>query len=103
MTINELIRVLQTYPQDLRVVVYGYEEGYDDLEQDLISVKEIRLADSNNLLASTFAEWDKYVQARIDTTHDYDAEKAQQALELMDGFIDDASGLYQTMSGETRE
>ena len=43
MTINELIRVLQTYPPDLRVVVNGYEEGYDDLEQHLISVKEIRL------------------------------------------------------------
>ena len=43
MTIEELIRILQTYPQNLRVVVDGYEEGYDDLEQHLIAVKEIRL------------------------------------------------------------
>ena len=34
-----LVRILQTYPPDLRVVV----SGYDDLERDLISVKEIRL------------------------------------------------------------
>ena len=43
MTVAELIRILQTHPQDMRVVVDGYEEGYDDLEQDLISVKEVRL------------------------------------------------------------
>ena len=43
MTVAELIRILQTHPQDMRVVVDGYEEGYDDLEQDLISVTEIRL------------------------------------------------------------
>ncbi len=43
MTIEELIRILQTYPQNLRVVVNGYEDGYDDLEADLLSVQEIRL------------------------------------------------------------
>ena len=43
MTIEELIRILQTYPQNLRVVVDGYEEGYDDLNAGLISVQEIRL------------------------------------------------------------
>ena len=39
----DLIRILQTYPQDLRVVVDGYEDGYDDLDEDLIRVREIRL------------------------------------------------------------
>ena len=43
MTIEELMRILQTYPQNLRVVVDGYEEGYDDLDAGLISVQEIRL------------------------------------------------------------
>ena len=43
MDTEELIRILQTCPPDLRVVVSGYEEGYDDLERHLISVKEIRL------------------------------------------------------------
>lgn len=43
MTIEELIRILQTYPQDTRVVVDGYEEGFDDLEPHLICTREIRL------------------------------------------------------------
>lgn len=43
MKIADLIRILQTYPQDLRVVVDGYEDGYDDLDEDLMRVREIRL------------------------------------------------------------
>ena len=39
MTIEELIRILQTHPPDLRVVV----DGYDDLEEHLVSVRQIRL------------------------------------------------------------
>ena len=43
----------------------------------------------------------RYASARTDTSHDYDGEKAKACLELMPDFIDDAIGLYQTMSGET--
>ena len=31
MTVSELITSLQKYPSDARVVVLGYEEGYDDI------------------------------------------------------------------------
>ena len=62
-----------------------------------------RLADSNNLLSSPFSQWNKYIQARIDTTHAYSWEKAEKALGIVGDFIDDAIGLYQTMSGETWE
>ena len=31
MTVSQLIELLQTHPGDLRVVVNGYEEGFDDL------------------------------------------------------------------------
>lgn len=31
MTVGELITALQGYPPDARVVVMGYEEGYDDI------------------------------------------------------------------------
>ena len=31
MTVSELIETLKTRPGDLRVVVNGYDEGYDDL------------------------------------------------------------------------
>ena len=34
MTVNELLQLLKGYPPDLRVVVNGYEEGYDDLSPE---------------------------------------------------------------------
>ena len=43
MSVYELIRLLEKHPPDLRVVVNGYEEGYDDLEMEHLSVVEIAL------------------------------------------------------------
>ena len=43
MTVSELIGVLQTHPGDLRIVVNGYEEGFDDLSPDQISLVRIAL------------------------------------------------------------
>ena len=72
-------------------------------------------------------EWLRYADARVDTAHDYSpfrnhsplegesarqgrspqpsrwGDKQQACLDSMDNFIDDAIGLYQTMSGETWE
>ena len=36
MTVDELIRLLAKHPFDLRVMVQGYEDGYDDLEADCV-------------------------------------------------------------------
>lgn len=41
MTAEELITILQEYPSDLRVVVNGYEEGYDDLTPE--QIRRIRI------------------------------------------------------------
>lgn len=38
MTVSELIALLQTRPGDLRVVVNGYEQGYDDLSPGQLSI-----------------------------------------------------------------
>ena len=62
-----------------------------------------RLAHENDLLASPLNQWFRYAEARIDTSHDYDGEKAQACLAQVPDFIDDAIGLYQTMSGATWE
>ena len=43
MTIQDLIRILRTYPTDMCVVVNGYEEGYDDLSPKQISTAKITL------------------------------------------------------------
>ena len=43
MTFNELIQLLDGYQPDLRVVVNGYEEGYDDLSPGQLSVTRVAL------------------------------------------------------------
>ena len=43
MTVSELMEMLKVHPGDLRVVVNGYEDGYDDLSPRQISVMPIVL------------------------------------------------------------
>ena len=43
MTVKELAELLGKHPDDLRVVVNGYEEGYDDLSLERISIIKIQL------------------------------------------------------------
>ena len=60
-----------------------------------------RLAHENDLLVSALEQWLSYADARTDTSHDYDGERARSCLALVPDFIDDAIGLYQTMSRMT--
>ncbi|MGD9873124.1 MAG: nucleotidyltransferase substrate binding protein [Kiritimatiellia bacterium] len=62
-----------------------------------------RLAFENKLFTSSLDQWLGYADARVATSHDYSGEKAAECIERMEGFIEDAIGLYQTMSGETWE
>lgn len=43
MTVKELVEYLEKYPDDLRVVVNGYEDGFDDLSPERITVIKIQL------------------------------------------------------------
>ncbi len=63
----------------------------------------LRLAFKNDLLDVPLAQWFRYAKARISTSHDYDGRKAKACLALVPDFIDDAIGLYRTMSGKTWE
>lgn len=47
MNIRELIAILRTYP-NTRVMVDGYENGYDDLEPTRIMIKEVPMDTSDN-------------------------------------------------------
>ncbi len=71
MTAGESVRVLEGYPDGLRVIVDGYEESCDDLS-----------------LTGGLPDG---------------AETARACLDVMADFIQDAIGLYQTMSGEAWE
>lgn len=99
-------------------VIHRFETCYDTLWKDLkrYLTEEIGLADvpnspkpilklagQNDLFASSVEQWLKYAQARIDTSHDYSEDKASNAIAVVGDFIDDAIGLYQTMSGTTWE
>lgn len=48
MTVKELVELLGKYPNDLRVVVNGYEDGFDDLSPERISVIKIQLDTQNH-------------------------------------------------------
>ena len=61
----------------------------------------LKLGHENDLFAVPLEQWLRYADGRVGTTHDYDGEKARACLALMPAFIDDAIGLYQTMSGTT--
>ena len=43
MTVGELIQLLQRHPQDSRVAVDGYEDGYHDLSPDQLQTVNITL------------------------------------------------------------
>ena len=43
MSVRELIDLLGRYPGDMRVVVNGYEQGYDDLSPEQVSVVPVVL------------------------------------------------------------
>ena len=99
-------------------VIQRFETCYDTLWKDLkrYLIEEIGLADvpnspkpllklagQNDLFASSVDQWLKYADARTSTAHDYSGEKAEETLSVVGDFIDDAIGLYQTMTGTTWE
>ena len=45
-------------------------------------------------------QWDKYIDTSGATSHDYDHQKASIGMMIL---IDDAIGLYQTMTSQTWE
>lgn len=62
-----------------------------------------RIAAENKLFTSNSDQWIMYADARIGTSHDYSGDKAENALELMNDFIEDAIDLYITMTNGTWE
>jgi len=99
-------------------VIQRFETCYDTLWKDLKrylgeelgladvpnSPKPIlKLAGENGLFSSGVEQWLKYAEVRISTAHDYSGDKALEALSIIPDFIDDAIGLYQTMTKTTWE
>jgi nucleotidyltransferase substrate binding protein (TIGR01987 family) len=62
-----------------------------------------KIANENKLFASPLEDWLAYADARTNTSHDYSHKKAEDAIKVIASFIDDAIGIYQTMTGKTWE
>lgn len=99
-------------------VIHRFETCYDTLWKHLkrYLIEEIGLADvpnspkpllklagQNDLFASSVEQWLIYADARTSTAHDYSGEKAEETLAVVGDFVDDAIGLYQTMTVTTWE
>ena len=99
-------------------VIQRFETCYDTLWKVLrrhlieeLGVAEVsnsprpifRVADENRLLAAGGEQWQRYIRTRIDTTHDYNREKAANAIATMPEFISDTIKLYTAMTGEPWE
>jgi hypothetical protein len=63
MTANELIELLRVFPPETKVVVEGYEEGYDDI----VDVKQIKIKN---------AEMPRWFVGTYDNSNDNNAEIA---------------------------
>ena len=120
---DHLLHLSPDYPSFVREgmaesVIQRFETCYDTLWKVLrrhlieaLGIAEVsnsprpifRVANENHLLAAGGEQWDLYVQTRIDTTHDYDREKAAAAIGVMPAFIDDAIRLYSALTGEPWE
>jgi nucleotidyltransferase substrate binding protein (TIGR01987 family) len=99
-------------------VIHRFETCFDTLWKDLkrylteeIGLAEVpnnpkavlRLGGQNDLFAASVEQWLKYCDARNNSAHDYSGEKAAVTLLIVGDFIEDAIGLYQTMTKTTWE
>ena len=99
-------------------VIHRFETCFDTLWKDLrrylteeFGLAEIpnsprpvlKLAGQNNLFSATVEQWLKYCDARNSSAHDYSGDKAAETLLIVGDFIEDAIGLYQTMTKTTWE
>ena len=99
---------------DRMALVQAYEVNYEAMMKalgryltDEIGIKIIgnkpmlREADKSNLLSSELQRWFHYTDLRNQSSHEYGSQKTDHIIEIMPDFIDDAIGLYQTMTEKT--
>ena len=65
MTVGQLTRLLQNYPQDMRVVVDGYEDGYDDLTPKKLRMVKISLNTGTREYVGTHGDVDYVPEEKL--------------------------------------
>ena len=76
MTVHELIALLGTYPDDLRVVVNGYEDGFDDLSPDSLKLVEIALNIGTESYVGEHGHWFPEIHGTREKQEDIEVVKA---------------------------
>lgn len=83
---------------------YLAEAAANPLEMDALSFQNlIRMGNEQGLLRSDWLRWKMYRQARTDSSHTYDAHKAQLVYELVPDFLDEARFLLVQLTRATRD
>ena len=73
MTVKALTELLSQYPENLRVVVNGYEDGYDDLAQERISVRKILLNTKTETWEGQHSDFDSLSHAKANAAETVEA------------------------------
>ena len=84
--------------------LWKHLKKYLEYETGLVEVPNgprpiFRLA-AENLVTEDFETWDNYNQKRIGSSHDYSETKAEETLEIIPAFLNDAIALYEKMTSE---
>ena len=65
MTVDELVRLLATYPPNMRVVVDGYEDGYDDLSPKQLRMVKLSLNTGSREYVGTHGDVDYVPEEKL--------------------------------------
>jgi len=63
----------------------------------------IRLGNEKGLLRSDWTKWRAYRQARTDSSHTYDVDKAEAVFEISPDFLDEARYLLRELTGRVKK
>lgn len=73
MTVKALKELLNQYPENLCVVVNGYEDGYDGIAQEHISVRKVQLNTKTKDWEGQHSDLDRLNQAKADAAETAEA------------------------------
>lgn len=78
---------------------YLEETAASPEEIDLSTFQNIiRMGNEKGVVRSDWAKWRTYRQARTDSSHTYDEEKAEAVFEITTDFLDEARYLFEELS-----
>jgi nucleotidyltransferase substrate binding protein (TIGR01987 family) len=103
---NSVIQCFEfTYELSHKMLRRYLEEAAASPEEiDLSTFQSIiRMGNEKGLLLSDWNKWRSYRQARTDSSHTYDEDKAKSVYEISPEFLDEARYLYEKLIDKSKE